>query len=463
MTIKKTKLYYCYLLLLVITSLACTNNTVKEDNTPETLETDATAISFPEKAKALTIYEVNIRQYTPEGTLKAFIPHLDRLEKMGVGILWLMPVQPIGVEKRKGGLGSYYSIKDYTAVNPEFGTLEDFKALVNAAHDKGIYVILDWVANHTSWDHKWMTEHNDFYTKDSLGNVIPPVKDWQDVADLNYENEALRTSMIEAMKFWVTEADIDGFRCDVAGMVPMDFWNKAKKSFDEVKDLFMLAEWDKPEMHKDAFHMTYGWGFHHITNHIAKGEANADSIEVFLKKDLEKFGKEAFRMNFTTNHDENSWNGTVFERYGEGAKAFAVLVSTVQGMPLIYSGQEAGLNKRLKFFEKDEIDWSDLSMQKLYTKLISLKKENKALWSGEYGGSVTRISDDNPGVFAFYRQQEDNKVTVLINLTDKSQEFEITDSSVFGTHKDIFTDVETEIIEGKKSTLSPWEYKVFTN
>jgi glycosidase len=410
----------------------------------------------------MNIYEVNVRQYTGEGTFNAFKSHLPRLRKMGVDILWFMPIQPIGTEKRKGTLGSYYSIQDYTGINPEFGSLEDFKALVTEAQDMGFIVILDWVANHTSWDAVWMEEHPEWYTTDSAGNMVSPY-DWSDVADLNYENDEMRAEMIKAMKFWVEEVNIDGFRCDVAHEVPMDFWNSAKDSLDKVKDVFMLAESDEPEMHHDAFHMTYGWGFHSLTNAIAKGEKNADSIETFLEKDAARYETEDFRMNFTSNHDENSWNGTVFERYGDGALTYAVLVSTIQGMPLIYSGQEAGLDRRLEFFEKDSIDWSDIKFEDFYTSLLKLKKENSALWNGAYGAKAERINIDNTeNVYAFLRRDDRNMVAVFLNLSGEDQEFNLAENTIAGPYKDYFTGEEYEVSPDQSFALEPWGYRVFT-
>ncbi|MEM7298090.1 MAG: alpha-amylase family glycosyl hydrolase, partial [Bacteroidota bacterium] len=376
---------------------------------------------FPERAKSMNIYEVNIRQYTPEGTINAFVSHLPRLQAMGVDILWLMPIQPIGEKNRKGPLGSYYSIQDYTAVNPNSGTTEDFKNMVDEAHERGMLVILDWVANHSAFDHEW-AQIDGYHTVDSAGNVTwPEDTDWTDVADLNYDNMNMRADMIEELKWWVTEMDIDGFRCDVAGFVPMDFWNVAKDSLDQIKDLFMLAEWDEPKMHDDAFHMTYAWGPHHWMNETAKGHFNVDSLEALIQGDIDRYGASPYRMMFTTNHDENSWNGTVFERFGEGHKAYAVWAFTVRGMPLIYSGQESGLDKRLRFFDKDTIDFSDVKYQEFYTKLLALKHENEALFNGEYGGGLSFIEDNNSSVSSFRRSTGNNIVTVVVNLSDKEQ------------------------------------------
>ncbi|NCO56430.1 MAG: alpha-amylase, partial [Bacteroidetes bacterium] len=340
----------------------------------------------PEWSKNLTIYEVNLRQYSLSGSFKDFEKHLPRLQELGVGILWFMPIQPIGVINRKGTLGSYYSVNDYLSVNPEFGTIEDFKSMVKKIHELGMYVIIDWVANHTSWDNTLITGHPEFFTKDSLGKIISPVKDWTDVADLNYDNKGLRRYMIDAMKFWLKETDIDGFRCDVAGMVPTDFWEEVHPALDSVKKVFMLAECEDPKLHNIAFDMTYTWDFHNLITNIAKGNKNASSLVPLFKKEKNDYTKDAYRMYFTSNHDENSWNGTAYEKFGKGVKTFTVLSFIVPGMPLIYSGQEAGLNKRLKFFDKDTIEWKKDDFFNLYETLIALKKRNKALWNGAYGG-----------------------------------------------------------------------------
>lgn len=438
---------------LVLLAFACAS---PEGNNSE----DVQVIPFPERAKSMNIYEVNIRQYTPEGTINAFSSHLPRLQAMGVDILWIMPVQPIGVKSRKGPLGSYYSIQDYTAVNPNFGTEEDFKNLVAEAHDRGMLVILDWVANHTSFDHEW-TNIDGYHNTDSAGNVTWPAgTDWTDVADLNYDNQQMRQDMIQEMKWWVTEMNIDGFRCDVAGEVPMDFWNAAKDSLDQVKDLFMLAEWDEPKMHEDAFHMTYGWGPHHWMNETAKGHFDADSLEQLILGDIEMYGYAPFRMMFTTNHDENSWNGTVFERFGDGHQAWAVWAFTVRGMPLIYSGQEAGLDKRLRFFDRDTIDFSDVKYEQFYTQLLDLKHRNAALFNGDYGGQLTILDDGNSNVSSFIRSNESNRVTVIVNLSGEDQQVKFNTDEVGVSLQDIFSDEVMDLGSDQWVTLAPYQYLV---
>jgi len=419
------------------------------------------AVQHPEWSKNVGIYEVNIRQFSKEGTLKKVEEDLPRLKDLGVGILWLMPIYPISEKNRKGSMGSYYAVQDYTAVNPEFGTMEDLKSFVSTAHDLGMYVILDWVANHTGWDHKWMEEHPEFYTKDSLGNVIIPEKtDWTDVADLNYDNQDLRKEMTEALKFWVKEADVDGYRCDVAGMVPIEFWDNVRVELDNIKKVFMLAEDEGPIMHKKAFDMTYGWHFHHLMNDIAKGKKNASSLDEYIAKDMSKFQEDDYRMLFTTNHDENSWNGTVFERLEDGAETFAVLSFTFPGMPLIYSGQEAGMEKRLKFFEKDEIEWKEHAMFDLFQKLLALKKSNPALWNGASGGELKRLqTGKDESVFAFTRQKGADRVLVVLNLSAEPQKVDIV--GVNGNYKDVITKDEHVIADEWQVELPAWAYKVY--
>jgi oligosaccharide 4-alpha-D-glucosyltransferase len=415
----------------------------------------------PEWSSYASLYEVNIRQYTEEGTINAFSQHLDRLRDLGVDILWIMPIQPIGVKKRKGPLGSYYSIKDYTAVNPEFGTLDDFKNMVQKAHGMGFKVILDWVANHSAWDHIWMENHQDWYTKDAEGNPISPY-DWTDVADLNYEQYYMRKSMTEAMKFWVEEADIDGFRCDVAGEVPLDFWVDTRKELNELKETWLLAE-DGSQLWllNQAFNANYDWHFHHLMNQIAKGKAKATEILPHFEFARKNMPEGSYSMQFITNHDENSWAGTVYERMGDAHKTFAVLSFTVPGIPLIYSGQEAGLNKRLKFFDRDPIDWSDLSLMPFYKRLNDLKAQNPALWNGQAGAWPREmVNDKKEDVLSFIRAKGQNKVLSILNLSDKTQDITLLAGTDEGIYKDFFTGDTLTIFKRTKLHLDSWGYRV---
>lgn len=441
-----------YILLFIVLASGCQQQ-VEEKVVVE-------KVTFPERAASCNIYEVNIRQYTPEGTINAFREHLPRLQKLGVDILWIMPVQPIGLKERKGPLGSYYSIQDYSKINPEFGTLKDFKLMVNHAHDLGMSVILDWVPNHTAWDHPWITSNPEYYAKDSLGNIVYEA-DWTDIALLDHTNQDTRKAMIQEMKYWITETDIDGYRCDHAGHeIPKYFWEEAMAEMNPIKDLFWLAEWDEPRMHPE-FHASYSWELLHLTEAVAKGHKNANDIHEFIEKDTKLYGRNPFRMTITTNHDENSWAGTVFERYGDGHKAFATFIFSAYGFPMIYSGQEVGLNKRLKFFEKDEIDWSDpLDLTSFYQKLIAMKHDNEALWNGKFGGPTTRINADE-WIYAFKREKNDNQVIGIINTSDQAQIFNLKDQTLAGTYQDYFTG-QNFTIGPEPLQLLPWQYLIFT-
>lgn len=400
---------------------ACTQTSNKK-TTPE-----KSSIEQPEWSKNANIYEVNIRQYSPEGTFNAFKEDLPRLKDMGVNILWLMPIHPIGELNRKGTLGSYYAVKDYKGINPEFGTEEDFRALVNEAHELGFKVIIDWVANHTAWDHPW-TENKDWYTLTDEGGFQPPVDDWSDVIDLNYDNSDMRAAMIDALEYWVREFNIDGYRCDVAGMVPTDFWVDVRKALDEIKPVFMLAEDGEPELLYKAFDMNYAWEYAHIIREIAKGEQTFNDLNDLFERDAERFPFNGYRMYFTSNHDENSWNGTDPGMYGDNFENFAVLSATVAGMPLIYNGQESILDKQLKFFEKDEIEWKNYEYQDFYKMLLSLNTDNEALWNGDHGAPM-KLIESPEGTYAFSRMKGSNKIMVAINNNSEATTITLPDWS----------------------------------
>ncbi|MGD8747245.1 MAG: alpha-amylase family glycosyl hydrolase [Balneolaceae bacterium] len=395
-------------------------------------------VKHPEWTRNANIYEVNIRQYTSEGTFKALQQQLPRLKSMGVKILWLMPINPIGEKNRKGPLGSYYSVKDYRGINPHFGTMKEFKALVKAAHGQDMKIIIDWVANHTAWDHVWTKEHPDWYKKDEDGNFKPPVADWSDVIWLDYDNQEMRNAMIDAMKFWVTETNIDGFRCDVAHMVPTDFWDHARKELEKIKPVFMLAESEIPEQQKNAFDMTYAWQFHHLMTDIQKGKKSLSDIDHYMAEEDTEFAPNDYRMYFTTNHDENSWQGSDRDMFGKNFKNFAVLAATIDGMPLIYSGQESGLDYQLAFFKKDTIKWDDYRYQDFYSKLLHLKEENPALWNGKAGGDFQRVrTSPSKNIYAFRRIKGDREVFVLLNFGNIDQNIALSELS--GDYKNVFS------------------------
>ena len=424
---------------------------------------NGSAVKAPEWSKNATIYEVNVRQFTPEGTFSAFEKHLPRLKEMGVDILWLMPIHPIGEKNRKGSLGSYYAVKDYTDVNTECGSKSDFKHLIDEAHRLGMKVIIDWVANHTSPDNVWAEQgHKDYYTLDSLGNLQPTIgTDWWDVADLNYDSKEMRAEMIKAMEYWVKDFDLDGYRCDVAGWVPLDFWIEVRQALDKIKPVFMLAEAEDVPLHQ-AFNMTYAWEFHHLLNKLAQGAKNIDDLKAFLALDA-RYPENAYRMNFTSNHDENSWNGTEMERMGEARFAMAVLSATVEGMPLIYNGQETSLDRRLKFFDKDSIDWKKMDLVDFYTKLNHLHQTNPALWNGNYGGEVTILTpQEEKNVLVFVRKNNGHKVLVVINLSKDQHSLSLKNSCLKGTYTELFTGKSSKIGKSINLDLKPWEYQVYS-
>lgn len=410
------------------------------------------------------IYEVNIRQYTPEGTFAAFCEHLPRLKDLGVTCLWLMPIHPIGVPHRKGSLGSYYSISDYKGVNPEFGTKEDLQNLISLAHSSGMTVIFDMVANHTAWDNKWIEEgHTDWYERDSAGNILSPF-DWSDTAKLNYNNRDMRRAMIDAMRYWVEEFNIDGFREDMAGLVPIDFWREAIAELRSVKsDLFMLGEVESPEFHMgNCFDSSYAWEFGHLIERLAQGHANVGDLRWRLDADTNLFPSSAMKLRFTSNHDENSWSGTEFERMGDAAMCMAALTYVVEGIPLIYSGQEAGVNKRLAFFERDTIDWSGLSSYtSFYKELNRLKHSCSALRAPEQGATLSYINSSQPeNILAFKRKDGNSTVIAIFNLTPYHLQPAFWDEDYNGDYKKLWH-TNQELMEGQYDPFGPWECKIY--
>lgn len=454
------------LVLLALSIIACKPSIKKaeegKDCCKKAVVLQKSEVIFPDWSNDATIYEVNIRQYTPEGTFASFQKHLPRLKELGVEILWIMPINPISVKNRKGTLGSYYSVQDYKKVNPEFGSLDDFKALVAQSHELGMKVIIDWVANHTGWDNVWISSHPDWYTTDSSGKIISPVADWTDVADLNYNNKAMRAAMIDALDYWVKETGIDGYRCDVAGDVPVDFWDEARSSLDKIKPVFMLAEnEDKQELLLKAFNMNYGWEFHHILNEVAHGKLGNEAIKGYFAKIDSTYPEGSYPMQFTSNHDENSWNGSEYERMGDAVKTMAALTFVVPGMPLIYTGQEAANTKRLKFFDKDQIDWSNLSMQDYYAKLITIKQGNKALWNGAAGAPIHFLHTGiENSLLAIDRTVEDSKVVAIFNLSTQPITNTVECPRIEGIYKNALTGEELSYKKGQSFSLKGWEYLI---
>ncbi len=404
------------------------------------------------------VYEVNVRQYTPEGTFNAFVKELPRLKEMGVETLWFMPVTPIAQKNKKGALGSYYAAADYTTINPEFGTMDDFKSLVKEAHRQGFKVIIDWVANHTGWDHIWTKEHPDYYEKDSTTGGFKMASGMEDIIELNYKNPALRKAMIDAMKFWVTETDIDGFRCDLAFWVELDFWKEAKQELITIKPLFWLGELDPLEHpeYMQVFDAAYTWTWMHKTQDFYQKHLSIESLDTVLQRYTAAPGIKAW---FTANHDENTWNGTEYEKYGDMAKAMAVFDCTWPGIPLVYSGQELPNRKRLKFFEKDPIEWNGTyELQDFYKTLLHLHSVNPAL---KTDAAVFRLhTTDDARIFAYLRQKNDREVVVLLNLSGEEVHFSVSDNRANGSFKNAFSGKENTVSEKTGFILKAWDYIV---
>jgi len=465
----------------IVLLVSCKNEVQTQNEAQEIVQEEFAPVSA-EVMETAVIYEANIRQYSPEGTFDAFTEDIPKLKDLGVKVIWLMPIHPISMarrkakgdlsvediedpEERKKYLGSYYAVGDYTDVNPNYGTKEDFQELVDTAHDNGIYVILDWVANHTGWDHPWIEEHPEYYTQNQQGEIIDPLNPdtgeswgWTDVADLNYENKELWNEMIADMKYWVEEHNIDGFRADVAGEVPTELWVRARNEMEEIKPLFMLAESEDKDLFIEAFDMGYNWEGHHIMNSIAQGKSDVTAWDAYMKKIDTTYQEDDFLMNFITNHDENSWSGTVKERMGDASETFLAMSYTIPGMPLIYSGQEYGLDHRLKFFEKDSIPKSKGRVWEVMEKLGKLKNTNPALNGGKDAAEYMRLeTSEDQKILAFIRSKENEGLVFVANLSDEPVKFTV---DLAGSYQDYLNSNDFQLAEDKELDFGPWEYKV---
>lgn len=468
---KKYTLIACVLFAFV----ACkTEKKQEEDVVKEAPKTVLKPISALDMETAV-IYEANIRQYSPEGTFDEFTKDIPQLKDLGVKVIWLMPVFPISETKRKatGGpdskfasefpkeeqakyLGSYYAVTDFTKINPEFGTKEDFRELIEVAHANGIYVILDWVPNHTGWDHEWLKTNPDYYTQNEKGEVIHPKDtDWTDVADLNYDNQEMRKEMIADMTYWLTDEGVDGFRCDVAGSVPLDFWQQAVPKLRAQKDIFMLAEaWEPELLGGNLFDMAYAWDGHHLLNGLAKGEKSLEDYDAYIQKISKDYDADDILMNFVTNHDENSWNGSIKERMGDASELLTALSFMLKGMPLIYSGQEYDLDHRLKFFEKDSFPKVKGKSWELLQKLGQLKNSDSALHGGKNAASYKRL-DSEKNILMFERSKAGKIILFVGNFSKESNKI----SMPKGTYLDYITNEKVEL-KGDAFQMGSWEYKI---
>ena len=420
----------------------------------------ASSQSHPSWIMQGNIYEVNVRQYTPEGTFNAFAKHLDRLKVMGAQTLWFMPINPISKLDRKGTMGSYYAVADYTAVNPEFGSLTDWKKLVNAIHARGMKVIIDWVPNHAGADHRWVTKHPDFFVKDSSGKPAIPF-DWTDTRQLDYKNMEMQDSMIASMKYWLTKTGIDGFRCDVAWNVPGSFWTKCIGRLKKIKkDIFMLAEGDKTYLHPSGFDVTYPWEMFHMMEKIAKGERPAFGLDSIKNKFDSIYPKNGWVMYFTSNHDENSWNHADFGTFpGPVHAPFAVFTQTMpKNIPLIYGGQEEPVLRALEFFEKDPIIFQKFDRAGFYRTLLGLRKRNPAL-AADASFRKVKVGNEN-AIYAYVREKAGKKIFVILNLSANEQTIKVNDRALWGAPANLFMGYKEKIIN-KEWKMEPWGYVVY--
>jgi glycosidase len=451
------------ILLTILLAIAITIGGCSFFGKKKELKPFVSEVVHPEWSKNAVLYEVNVRQYTPEGTFNAFAEHLPRLKALGVDVLWFMPTFPIGVQGRKSLLGSYYSVKDFMDVNPEFGNMDDFQNVINKAHDLGMHVMLDWVPNHTAVDNRLTIDHPEYYAKDSLGKFMSPIgTDWTDVIQLDWSQKGLQDYMINAMKFWVKKG-VDGFRVDHPHNTPKEFWERARTVLDSIKPVLMLAEHEGTGFFMEkGFDMNYAWELHHLLKAVAQGKDSVNKVTRYFSKQDSLYPRNVYRLMFLTNHDENSWAGTIDSLFGDSQKVLATLIFTAHGVPLLYSGQEACLNKKLRFFTRDTIEWDTCDMTGFYENLIKLKKANEALWNGEFGGPMVKIKTNRDNkVYAFYREKENNRVVVFLNLTKKKVEFTPVVKGIGGEYTEFFTGQKTALPLSVKVTLAPWEYKVY--
>ena len=421
-------------------------------------------LEHPEWSRDAVIYQINTRQFTPEGTFEAAAKQLPRLQALGVDILWLMPVQQIGEKNRKGKLGSPYSIRDYRSVNAEFGDLDSLKRFIAQAHEHGMYVILDWVANHTAWDNPLAEQHPEWFKRDWQGRFHSPAwTDWADVIQLDYSQPGLRRYMTETMKWWVAEVGMDGFRCDVAGFVPVDFWDRVRAELDAIRPVFMLAEWETRDLHARAFDMTYAWSWNETVHRIAQGKADAGALGIYHYTDENSWPRGAMRMLFVSNHDKNSWEGTQFEAFGDALENAIALSVVSKGMPLIYNGQEAGNTKRLAFFDRDPIDWREHPIGDLYRRLFALKKANSALWNGHWGADMIQVVNSAPAsVFSFVRENDRNAVFAVFNFSAEPRQVTFESGPFPGIWRDFATAAEVTVAQDFALDLPAWSYRIFT-
>ena len=428
---------------------------------------ETTHIPHPAWSYPAVIYELNVRQLTPEGTFAAAEKHLPRLRELGIDAVWLMPIHPIGETNRKGTLGSYYAVRDYCGVNPEFGTAEDFDAFVGRAHALGMKVLLDWVANHTSRDARWLREKPaDWYERDAAGEPVVP-NGWDDTAKLDYGNRAVWQGQIDAMRFWLEKHGIDGFRCDMAMLVPIAFWQEVRRQLGRVRpDLFLLAEAEEPYLFDGAFDACYTWELHHLMNDVARQDKRVTAIRDYLYADRQRYPRSAIRLMFTSNHDENSWNGSEFRRMGAAAEIMAVLTFVLEkGMPLIYTGQEVGYDHAFRFFDRDPLPaTAPNGHTAFYRRLAALKHTNPALAAGERGGETIEIRNNAEDcLMTFVREVAGNRVVAIMNLSPYTIRVDYRTGIYAGAYRDGFTGERFDLPGHVEGEMAGWSYRILTS
>jgi glycosidase len=446
--------------LLCLAALISAPALAEPDYTPR----PAVEITNAEWTRDAVLYQLNTRQFTAEGTFVAAQSHLPRLADMGVDIIWLMPIHPIGEVSRKGSLGSPYAVRDYRAVNPELGTEAEFRAFVDEAQRLGMKVILDWVANHSAYDNPLTLSHPEWYTRTPEGALMSPAgTDWSDVADFDYSQPGLRRYMTESLVYWVREFGIDGYRADVAGYVPTDFWETARAELDKVRPVFMLAEWEQRDLHARAFDATYGWGWKEAMQRLVKSGEGAGAMRGYYAGQSETWPHAAMRMVYTENHDQNSWDGVAAEIYGPAYEAAMALSFVGSGLPLIYNGQEADNDRMLEFFERDPIIWREGRHDALLRKLIALKTANPALHNGRFGAAMVEVpTNQTSDVFAFTRGQAGRRVFAVFNLSPRPHSISFTQARHHGRYSDALDGTGAVFAGGETIDLAPWGYRIFT-
>jgi glycosidase len=410
------------------------------------------------------IYEANIRQYSSEGTFEAFTKNIPELKKLGVNIIWLMPIHPISVKNRKGKLGSPYSVDDFRKTNPDFGTAEDFDSLVETAHANGMYVVIDWITNQTGWNHRWINEHPEYYVRNEKGEILDPSNSktgeswgWTDVAELNYDNPELRQKMIQEMLYWIRTHQIDGYRLDAPQEVPDDFWDAAFDSIKKVKSDFLFIDIKISDEILQITDLNYDYPAQQLMNGIAIGKKTVADWDFYFAQNKTSRSKKIV-INSTSNHNENTWNGTAYERLGDAAETFTVLTYLMPGVPLIYNGQEYDNKKRLPFFDKDSIAHTKGKYFGLYEKLGRFKKNHPALSAHEDVGAYSRIrTSDDQNVLAFWRTNKNDSILFIANLKNLSNKFNL---PISGIYKDYFSGKIISITTETTFQFKAWEYKV---